>query len=226
MPALCRRSLIACYCLSLKRLRKPRLTGKRIRPCPPPGLTDRAPSLLPGFASPPSSAGHAEVFVAQWPRVRREPRAVPGPWADRRQGAYATPRSAGFTASARSAPPLLTSSRLFERSARSAREVSGRRGREAEHRRAPRPPGGASHSKPCRRSARGPTPEPRHAIKQSRQRMTAMRRQQPAMETHFRHGPPPRHLLAPSGDDHGAVPGNTAKHAEAIHAGITATDHR
>ena len=91
------------------------------------------------------------------------------------RASQATPRSAGFTASARSAPPLLTSSPLFERSARSAREVSWRRGREAEHHRAPRPPGGASHSKPCRRSARGPTPELQQAITQSQQRASAMR---------------------------------------------------
>ena len=159
-----RPSLIALVLLVFELLRGPRLTGKRIRPCPPPGLTDRAPPLLPGFASPPSSAGHSRgVRRSGDGAVLANHERCQGPWADRRQGAYATPRSAGFTASARSAPPLLTSSRLFERSARSAREVSWRRGREAEHRRAPRPPGGASHSKPCRRSARGPTPHTSHA---------------------------------------------------------------
>ncbi len=176
-----RRSLIACRCLVFRRLREPRLTGKRIRPCPPPGLTDRAPPLLPGFASPPSSAGHSRgVRRSGDGAVLANHERCQGPRADRRQGAYATPRSAGFTASARSAPPLLTSSRLSERSARSAREVSWRRGREAEHRRAPRPPGGASHSKPCRRCARGPTPELKHASQRDEQRATAKRRKPPS----------------------------------------------
>ncbi len=92
---------------------------------------DRAPPSLPGFASPPSSAGIDSACTtpptAALPRrctcvfaVGSTQRRPGRGWATG-CGAYAAPRSGGPMASVRSTPRELTSSRLSERSERSSR---------------------------------------------------------------------------------------------------------